>query len=917
MYELALAVKSRGLHGKIATLPTAEFMNVRRIILGVLLLAALVGAVYLPGVAVLAGAPVAGVEKRGGEGAGGAGSALLWRDLSRLDDGRSLAEAWKVPAAPMPPSVDRFPIYAPVSSTLLHFESRIWGARRTGYLLASLALHVLTVLLLWQLLQKMGLGNWSLLGAALFAVYPTHVETIAWAAQQGEVLAMALGAGAGLCWMRWTAAAGTRRGAALAYAAALVLAGGAMLAHPVAVICPLGLFLLGWRGDGLPRRNVLGVLPAVAGAVVIAGVNLRMQSQTMALADFLAPAADRRWTLLFQAAGFYLQKLLVPWRLNFLYPKWAVGQAGPSTWVMLVAVLVGLVALFAGRRRITRGPLIAAVWFLAAVACAVFIAGDLRVALVADHLQYFGSIALCGIVAAGLGALVRKWPSLRLAAAGLGCVAVLLLGGLALGRGRLFADREALYRDTLAKNPNSAIAAEELADLLVQRDGARVSAEAGRLYMIAMASAPGLQDPPRALAGMYLAQGRERDAQEMLQKMLLAHPDDPNANETLADLVVRSIGTTAYPKVRVYYERAFAAAPERTAVARKLAAVYLSEHRLSDCQRVLEKSLAIHPKEGGLHLELAKVFALEQKYPEANREYDIATAFDSSDPETFCNWGLMLIDAHQPERAEQHFREALRIDPHNAKYQLHLGRALRDQGRLSLAVAAFEKASTLDEHLAAAYIEAGNTYQMIQKDAEAEVNFRAAIHIDPHSVEGTVRLAQLLLNARDPARQTRENLFEGITLMQKAVEESHGGDLNLLVQYAAALARGEAYDQALDYINRALVLATRTSLPGDQREVLLQRKQSYELALMPPLPTSVGESRITLVGTGREVPDEQTMPEAPQPHLREVIAHPLDYSRPPSSESMSVAAPEDDTSLASPVAPHLRGTAPLSTGQAP
>jgi tetratricopeptide (TPR) repeat protein len=384
-------------------------------------------------------------------------------------------------------------------------------------------------------------------------------------------------------------------------------------------------------------------------------------------------------------------------------------------------------------------------------------------------------------------------------------------------------------------------------------------------------------------------QGMPKEAQEFLEKNLQTHPNDPALNETFADMVVQAIGPAAYERVLPYYQRANASAPDQASVAQSLATIYFALNRPGDAENTLQKAIAANSGNATLHGLLADALARQKKYDAAGKEFDVASALAPTAAELPADWGLMLLDAGHPHEAEQQFRKAVDLDKKSARYQVYLGRSLRDQGRLGSALNAFDDARTLDDKYALAFVESGNTLLRMNQEEDAEANFRAALHVDPHDIQAQVALARLLLSSADPARR---NLYEALTLLQQAVAATHESDVSLLVAYAQGLGEAKQYEQALVAIDKAIALGQGTGLTPPQMEMLRAIQLQYTVAMKEPLP----RSNLNLSATGV---DDTPMPPIPQPSIGEVAGQPIDLSKPPSQLSPSAAPSTSQASTGS------------------
>jgi tetratricopeptide (TPR) repeat protein len=817
---------------------------------------------------------------------------FLWGDVELLSRNAGMESwagwkaLWTGPAAALRNSaLDPVPtpLYAPIASTLRWTEYRFFGTTPWPYHAVSIALHLLAAWLLWSVLRRLGLQWGALLGAALFAIHPMQVETVSWISQQGQILAVVFVLLATSCWLRWMGLRPSRRaeaaeitnvrnpvGTAAAYVLCLALSALALLTHPIAVALPIGLLATGWvRHGGISRRTVLGILPiAVLAAAYAGGCILH---------------ADAGDGLLRASTGIVaaLRRLAFPAGLSWIYPARDLGAATWACW----GALIGAFGIAFALVQNARGLLIGYLFFLLGLllSIAVLTPAELQFGGVSDRLIYLASIGLFGTLAGGIAYWVRKHPkrATPILATTLAVVALLTL--LSSRRAWVFADAERLYRDTLDKNPNAAVAAESLGDLLLARYGKDAHDEAARLFRLAMEAAPARTTAARSYAALLAAQGKSVQAQKVLRNALEVRPNDALANEALADLVVASIGPDAYPRVLKYYVTAVAGAPERASAVSRLATIYVSQSRIPDAIAVLEKAVPANARDVPLRLQLAGLLVKMKDYEKADRQFDIANALDPKNAEARAQWGDMLLESGRPHDAEAQFRRALEADPRDALQHIRLGRALREQGKLGSALNEFEAAQELDEKSPIAFLEAAHTYLKLQDEEKTEQYLQAALRVDPHFTPAHVALGRLYLTSQNPDRR---NIFGGISLLRNAVQETRGEDLSVLVAYGIALGSAKEYDQALAVMDKAIALGRRLNLAPEQNELLLQSRQKLEIAAADTPGQTVyanPDGMISRMGTGTEETRDFAWPNPRQRPVMDLLTRPLDLSTPPTA----------------------------------
>ena len=348
--------------------------------------------------------------------------------------------------------------YYPLLFSAFRVQHMLWGLNPAGYHAVNVALHALTAVLVGFLGLRLQLrGAWWI--AALFALHPVHVESVAWITELKNVLSGALVVAAACAFVY---AVDRERVARRPLAAALLLFTAAVLAKTaVAMVALLLPLLLYYRRSRLDARVLVPVAPFVAVGVVLAWIAVRLEQgmAAAAQADFTFSAADR---LLIGAHAwfFYPHKLLVPYPLIFNYPRWDLGVWHAWLWPLAALVGTGLVAL--ARRRRIRAVALALIAYaiLLAPALGVFDVYAFRYSFVADHFAYLASIPLIALV---VEVAARALPGSSRQRLVIGAGIALALGVMTWNQTHAYKDRETLWRHTIRLNPDSWLAHHSLA----------------------------------------------------------------------------------------------------------------------------------------------------------------------------------------------------------------------------------------------------------------------------------------------------------------------------------------------------------------------------------------------------------------------------------------------------------------------
>lgn len=541
--------------------------------------------------------------------------------------------------------------WQPLTALSHMLDCHLFGVNRPGlHHLAGLAMHVASALLLFEAFRRMTGDVWpSALVAALFAVHPLRVESVAWASERKDVLSALFMMLVLLAYVGYA-----RRPGSVRYLMVLLTFGLGLMSKPMLVTLPCVLLLLDWwplrrwrpeflkveRGvadEGpFPRqatsRLLLEKVPLLAAAAVAGWIAVRMQNQSNASTSL--EALSLPWRLANAAVSYvvYLRQSIWPTNLAVLYPhpgmapsaelgRWIYPAAGAGLLLLLTTAAV----LLSARRR----PylLVGWLWYLGML---VPVIGLFQIGLQAhaDRYTYLPMIGISVAVAWGLQDLTRRWTEAKPAVV-VGCCAwlavLMVLTWVQVGYWR---DSNTLFSHTLSVTSNNFLVHNNLGNVL------------GR-------------------------SGQDEQAIQHFEAALKIKPDYAEAHNNLGNILDK----LGRPQDAVTH--------------------YLEAVRLEPNHAQMRSNLAVTLEALG-HRE------------EAVPHYQEALRLDPNAAEFHFNWGGALYGMQRFEEAAAEFREALRLKPDYAQAHNNLGTILAQRGEYNEAIEHFQEAVRLKPDYTAA-----------------------------------------------------------------------------------------------------------------------------------------------------------------------------------------------------------------------
>jgi tetratricopeptide (TPR) repeat protein len=536
------------------------------------------------------------------------------------------------------------PQYYPLVFSSFWIEYQLWGLSPLGYHLINVLLHGVGAVLLYRALTVLAVPG-AFLAAALFAVHPVQVESVAWVTERKNVLSGVFYLLAFLAY--WRLAPADEAGADVRrqwrwYALSLVFFGCAVLSKSVTCSLPAAILLvIWWKRGRLTLRDIVPLVPMFAIGLAAAWNTASLEAHHVG-----AQGAEWSWTPLERcliagrAAWFYVGKLLWPRPLIFIYPKWLIDASQGWQSVFPCAALLLVAGLWLGRRRMGLGPLTGVLLFGGTILPALGFINvyPMRYSFVADHFQYLACIGLIATMA-GLAATMAKRhriPAKWQFVASTALLAALSLTSLA--RCFDYQSRETLWTATVRDNPNGWMAIFHL-------------------------------------GGVRMEQGRYDEAIALFQQALRPKPGNEPSDEEQGDLhhflgdCYAAIGDSKQAAAQ-YLEAAddYGRMPagDLRSEAQRHNSLGIVHGKLGETEAALNhfrQAVEIRPDDAKMSQNLGEFLFHLQRYEESAEIFEKALAVDPSNAHLHYDLGVLYLSTGNRPLALKHLREAVRIEP--------------------------------------------------------------------------------------------------------------------------------------------------------------------------------------------------------------------------------------------------------------
>jgi tetratricopeptide (TPR) repeat protein len=721
---------------------------------------------------------------------------FIWDDDDHLTENRAVAASDGLKKIWTSLAVSR---YYPLTLTTFWVQRRLWGLNPLPYHAVNIVLHGVNAALLFLILRRLNVRG-ALAVAALWAVHPVNTESVAWVTelkniQSGLFFFLSL-----LCFLQFDGGTGpVAPGKALVqngggftrgwYALSLLCFAAALLSKPSTVVLPLVLLLLAWwRRGRVQQRDAVRAASFFVLAVAMSVLTVfEQRGQISRAGQEWPPSLTERVILAGKALWFYASKVVWPADLIFVYPRWKLDADSLLSLMPLAgAASVGFMIWRYRTRPWAPAAAFGLGYFLIALlpVLGLFDIYYFRYSFVADHFQYLAGPGVLALATAGCFELLQNHAARRSLFTG----ALIVLAAISWRHTSVFRDNETLWRDTMRRNPQAAIAYNNLGAVL----NSKKQYEAALGYLReALRLRPGTWEPHDNMAIALTGLGRYDEALFHLQQALQIRPDFANSHY-------------------------------------RLAVLYQKMNHLDDAARQYQLAVRFHPE---AYFGLGVVSERLGEREAAMKAYQDALRINPNSAFAHNNLANLLAEDGELDEAIEQYRLALAADPRLEDAQRNLGIVLRQTGALSGAIEHLRRAVELEPGNASAQLELGRTLLAAHRYAEAVETFRHGLEVRPQHIALGNALAWVL--ATCPEEQLRD-ARQAVRISERLVESTDRKLPQILDTLAAAYAEAGRFDDAATTARDALTIAqsnneTNLATQIAARLALYKRHQPYRL----------------------------------------------------------------------------------------
>lgn len=551
--------------------------------------------------------------------------------------------------------------YHPLTVLLFALELKVFGLDPSGFHSVSLVLHLINVVLVFFLFQLLGFRKKIIIPVCLlFAIHPMHVESIAWIAEQKDLLYALFFIASLISYLVWIKREKKPKWLILS----IVFFALSLLSKSMAVTLPLILILFDWYLDRLrSKKEVLEKLPYFVLSILFGIIAIISQSEGNAMDITRNVSIIDRIFLTCYGVIFYLYKLVLPLNLSAIhyYPT-KTGNFLPFYYYLMPIVILAIIYLIYKTKSNKKIILFGTLFFLGSISVVLQIipVGDAIVGERYTYIPYLGLFLIVSFYYTKLREVkktsikrIRQWIyTLSLAYLCFLCIST-------FQRIKVWEDGISLFTDVIQKDPDNYSAYVVLANSYAAKNK---YPEAIKNFDKAIDLNDQYIDTYMYRGRIKMLSGKLKEALEDYNYVIGKNPDNSKAY-TNRGIIYTKLGD--YKNALADLNKALSLDPQDIFCLNQRSQVYYNQNRIDDSFADLDKAISIDSSHSDAYSNRGFLYTQTGKYTEALSDLSKAALLDPNNSDIYVNLGYARLLMDDFLGAIKEFDKAIEANPYN------------------------------------------------------------------------------------------------------------------------------------------------------------------------------------------------------------------------------------------------------------
>jgi Flp pilus assembly protein TadD len=587
--------------------------------------------------------------------------------------------------------------YHPLTWLSHMLDCQLFGLNPGAHHLTNLLFHLAnTLLLFWVLTRMTGRPGASTFIAALFALHPLHVESVAWVSERKDVLSTFFWILTMALYLRYVEQPGIHRYLLVLLSFTLGLMSKAMLVTLPFVLLlldywPLGRFLFKQDskssllpGPGIAHHQGLSLFHLVREKIPLwilsatwCALTFFAEKSLGAIGDLEDIPLGIRLANAISSYGLYLERMIWPRNLAVYYPFPDMIPIGPV--IMGGLLLVGLSCIVI-RYALSRPYLFVGwFWYLGTLVPVIGLVPVGSHAL-ADRYTYIPLIGPFIMIALGGSDFLMGWRHRKNVLAVSAGLALSFLGVTTRQQVALWHNSITLFDHTLSVTTGNLVIHNNLGCVLKRQGKFQ---EAAAHYTKALQINPNYAEPYNNLGTVLDQQGKTQEAAAHYTKALQIKPDYAEPHINLGIILIQQ---GKIQEAAAHFTKALQIKPNNARAYNNMGTLLDQQGKTQEAAAHFTKALQINPNYAEPHIHLGIILARQGKIQEAMAHYTKALQINPDYAEPHNNLGIILARQGKIQEAAAHFTKALQIKPDYAEARNNLKKLLAQRRMSNMAM---------------------------------------------------------------------------------------------------------------------------------------------------------------------------------------------------------------------------------------